>query len=101
MKNPRTSPEPEIPFEEALDRLESIVSELERGELSLEALVTQYEEGVRMQKICEQRLQAAEVRLRQIQPDREGVPAFEENELETMSVESNPSRPPAKTDENW
>ncbi len=50
----------EVEFETALKRLESIVENLENGELSLEAALKQYEEGVRMADICSKRLTEAE-----------------------------------------
>ena len=50
----------EVEFESALKRLESIVENLENGELSLEAALKQYEEGVRMADICSKRLTEAE-----------------------------------------
>ena len=50
----------EVEFETALKRLESIVENLENGELSLEAALKQYEEGVRMAEVCSKRLTEAE-----------------------------------------
>ena len=50
----------EVEFETALKRLESIVENLENGDLSLEAALKQYEEGVRMADICSKRLTEAE-----------------------------------------
>ena len=50
----------EIEFEAALKRLESIVENLEGGDLSLEEALKKYEEGVRMADICSKRLTDAE-----------------------------------------
>lgn len=50
----------EIEFETALKKLETIVENLENGELSLEAALKQYEEGVKMADICSKRLNDAE-----------------------------------------
>ena len=44
--------EKEIKFEDALLRLEEIVEELEKGELSLDETLRIFEEGIRMSKIC-------------------------------------------------
>ena len=41
----------EIAFEDAMKKLESIVAHLEGGDLSLEAALKSYEEGVRMADI--------------------------------------------------
>jgi exodeoxyribonuclease VII small subunit len=45
--------EPEIPFEEALERLERIVDDLERGELDLAASLASYEKGVALLARCQ------------------------------------------------
>lgn len=49
-----------LEFETALKKLEGIVENLENGDLSLEAALKQYEEGVRMADICSKRLSEAE-----------------------------------------
>ncbi len=53
----------EIEFESALKKLETIVENLENGELSLEQALKQYEEGVKMADICSKRLTEAEKRV--------------------------------------
>ncbi len=50
----------DVPFETALKKLEEIVQHLENGDLSLEAALKQYEEGVRMADICSKKLVEAE-----------------------------------------
>ena len=50
----------EVEFETALKKLETIVENLENGDLSLENALKQYEEGVRMAEVCSKRLAAAE-----------------------------------------
>ncbi len=50
----------EIEFEVALKKLEAIVDNLEGGDLTLEAALKQYEEGVRLADICSKRLSEAE-----------------------------------------
>ena len=50
----------EIEFESALKKLETIVENLENGEMSLEAALKQYEEGVKMADICSKRLNDAQ-----------------------------------------
>lgn len=47
-------------FEDLLARLEEIVSEMESGELPLEKLLSGYEEGMRLVKVCGDRLTDAE-----------------------------------------
>lgn len=47
-------------FEDALAGLEGIVARLEGGDLPLEEALAAFEEGVRLTKICSQRLNEAE-----------------------------------------
>ena len=53
----------EIEFEAALKKLESIVQNLENGDLTLEQALKQYEEGVKMADICTKRLTEAQKRV--------------------------------------
>jgi exodeoxyribonuclease VII small subunit len=62
-------------FEDALKRLESIVRELETGDVPLDRAITLYEEGESLRKLCEARLSAAEVRIRELQLGPDGEPA--------------------------
>ena len=41
-----------VKFEEALPRLETIVAELERGELPLDDSMRIFEEGIKLSKVC-------------------------------------------------
>ena len=45
--------EPEVPFEDALERLERIVNDLQRGELDLAASLASYEKGVALLARCQ------------------------------------------------
>lgn len=53
-------------FEEALNKLESIVEQLEDQEITLEDSVKLYEEGVKMSKFCTEILEHAELRIEQV-----------------------------------
>ena len=53
----------EAPFEVALKKLETIVENLENGDLSLDEALKQYEEGVKMADLCTKRLTEAEKRV--------------------------------------
>ena len=50
-------------FESAMDRLETIVEEMESGKLPLEDLIVRYEEGMNLVKICQERLANAEQKI--------------------------------------
>tara|TARA_B100000459_G_scaffold146818_1_gene114073 strand:+ start:942 stop:1202 length:261 start_codon:yes stop_codon:yes gene_type:complete len=62
----------DITFETAVEKLESIVEAMESEELPLEKLLVQYEEGTKLVKICESKLQAAEKRITQLEKNLEG-----------------------------
>lgn len=53
----------EIKFEKALERLEKIVEELEAGNIPLEDALKKYEEGVKLSRICSEKLTAAEKKI--------------------------------------
>lgn len=50
----------ELNFEQALEKLEILVEELEKGELSLDQALKHYEEGVRLSRFCSQKLAEVE-----------------------------------------
>lgn len=49
-----------IDFEKSLDELESIVNNMEKGELSLEDSLAYFEKGISLARDCQQALNAAE-----------------------------------------
>ena len=59
-------------FEQALEELEKVVERLESGELSLEDSLTAFEEGVRLVKYCNQKLNEAERKIELLVKDKEG-----------------------------
>jgi len=50
-------------FEEALEKLERIVSQIEEGEVSLEEAIDKYAEGVKLIKQCRSILDTAEKKI--------------------------------------
>src|SRR5213082_3019449 len=50
-------------FEDAMDRLEKIVEQMESGQLPLEDLIVRYEEGMNLVKVCQERLASAEQKI--------------------------------------
>jgi exodeoxyribonuclease VII small subunit len=61
----------ELTFEQAYAQLEGIVAQLESGDLSLDESVALYERGQRLARLCGEKLDAAELRVRQISADGE------------------------------
>ena len=64
----------EMPFEEALEKLESIVESMEEDDLALEKLLTRFEEGAKLAKACQSKLAEAETKI-QAALDAKNVPA--------------------------
>ena len=60
-------------FEDALARLESIVDSMEQGQVPLAELLTRYEEGTKLLKVCEARLKDAELKIDQLKKTRDSV----------------------------
>jgi len=56
----------DLSFEDALARLEAIVSKLESGQAPLEQSIALYEEGSALKSHCEARLKAAQLRVEKI-----------------------------------
>ena len=61
-----------LPFEEALKRLEDIVDSMENHDLPLESLLAKYEEGTRLAQNCQTRLAEAEVKIQQLERKSNG-----------------------------
>lgn len=61
----------ELAFEEALAELESIVAQLETGELTLEASLSLFERGQQLAKRCNIQLETASLRIEQLTADGE------------------------------
>jgi exodeoxyribonuclease VII small subunit len=59
-------------FEAALARLEEIVSSLESGELGLEQSLKLFEEGVKLARVCNTRLEEAERKVEILLKDKSG-----------------------------
>ena len=59
-------------FEAQLAALERIVRELERGDLALERSLELFEQGVRLSRVCQERLNEAERRIEVLLHDGDG-----------------------------
>ncbi|HBQ86686.1 MAG TPA: exodeoxyribonuclease VII small subunit [Syntrophomonas sp.] len=55
-----------VNFEDALKRLETIVEQLESGQLSLEESLDIFEEGVKLAVSCQQELRRADGRVKRL-----------------------------------
>lgn len=62
----------ELPFEEALKKLESVVEAMESDGLPLEQLIARFEEGTRLVQVCQTRLGEAEIKIQKLEQNLGG-----------------------------
>jgi exodeoxyribonuclease VII small subunit len=75
-------------FETSLAALEKIVRRLEQGDLSLEESLKLFEDGVKLSRECQERLNQAERRIEVLLKDGDGNPALHEIKKEDLSEEA-------------
>lgn len=63
-----------LSFEEAMQRLDSIVKRLERGDVALEESLSLFEEGSKLLASCNQMLDAAEQKVIMLKKGNDGTP---------------------------
>ena len=68
-------------FEEGLERLEAIASQMERGELPLDELLKLYEEGMKLSNELTQKLDAASSRMMEVRLERNGEVTVQESDV--------------------
>lgn len=64
---------PKEKFEDALNKLEKIVSKLEEGDLPLEDSLKLFEEGIRLSRFCNQKLDEAEKKVEILSKGKDGT----------------------------
>jgi exodeoxyribonuclease VII small subunit len=69
-------------FEEAFQELETVVAQLESGEIPLEDAIELFERGQALSTRCSQLLDEAELKLKQLTPD--GEEGYLEEDLNTL-----------------
>lgn len=74
-----------IKFEEALKKLEKIVEDLEKGELSLDEALKKYQEGVELSRLCAQKLEGAKKKIDLLTKNKKGE--FELKPLDGVKIE--------------
>ncbi len=60
-------------FEDSLNKLEKIVSKLEEGEIPLEESLKLFEEGIRLSRLCNQKLDEAEKKVEILLRGKDGA----------------------------
>jgi exodeoxyribonuclease VII small subunit len=64
---------PKDKFEDALGKLEKIVSKLEEGDIPLEESLKLFEEGIRLSRFCNQKLDEAEKKVEILMKGKDGM----------------------------
>jgi exodeoxyribonuclease VII small subunit len=62
----------EIKFEKAIQRLEKIVDDLEKGELDIDKSLEIFEEGIKMSRVCSKKLNEAEAKIEKLTKNQKG-----------------------------
>ena len=63
----QTVAQEELSFEQALENLEEIIQRMESGEAPLDSLITHYQTGVKMLKLCREKIESAEMNIKEVQ----------------------------------
>ena len=72
-------------FESSLGDLEKIVTQLEEGDLSLEDSLKLFEDGVKLSRECQERLDQAERRIEVLLKDKNGNPTLQAIEKDDLT----------------
>ncbi len=75
----------ETKFEDALKKLEKIVGDLEKGDLSLDEALKKYQEGIELSRLCSQRLENAKKKIDVLVKNKKGE--FELKPLDEAKIE--------------
>lgn len=69
--------EKEVKFEEKLKELETIINELESGEIDLDLSIEKYTEAMKLVKQCDEKLKNAEEKVNKIVTENGNLEDFE------------------------
>jgi exodeoxyribonuclease VII small subunit len=92
----------EMKFEEALKKLEKIVSDLEGGNLSLDDALEKYGEGIRLSRMCSKKLEVAKKKVEILLKSEDGsveLKDFDEKEPEEESKPAELKKKKAKEED--
>ena len=77
----------EIKFEKAMERLEQIVDELEKGDLDIDKSLQIFEEGIKMSRTCSKKLSDAEAKIEKLTRNQKGELITELFQMEVKDAE--------------
>jgi len=89
-------------FEDALRRLEDIVEELERGDLSLDESLAKYEEGIKLSVLCARKLETAKKKIETLVKTSDGkfeLKPFDDSGLDDVAIKKGRTRRKEKEEE--
>ncbi len=66
-----------LTFENALERLENILEAMEEGDTPLAELIAKFEEGSKLLKTCQEKLQEAELKIEKLTVETGELSVFE------------------------
>jgi len=69
--------EKELTFEDAMLALDEIVEKLEEGDVPLEKAISYYEEGMKLSKLCNDKLKNAQEKMTNIINEQDEIEPFE------------------------
>jgi exodeoxyribonuclease VII small subunit len=99
MRNKKTlapAPETGLSFEQAIQRLEQIVAEMEGAELPLDEVLKKYEEGTRLVRFCGQKLEEAEKKIELLTKKSDGTVELKPFQPEAEAEGATPADDDAK-----
>ena len=77
----------EIKFEQAMERLEQIVDELEKGDLDIDKSLQIFEEWIKMSRTCSKKLSDAEAKIEKLTRNQKGELITELFQMEVKDAE--------------
>lgn len=80
---------PKERFEDALKKLEKVVSKLEEGNIPLEESLKLFEEGIRLSRFCNQKLEEAEKKVEILLKNKGGIIKTEDFDPSRYSAGNN------------
>jgi exodeoxyribonuclease VII small subunit len=81
-----------LSFEQAIERLERIVADMEAAELPLEDVLKRYEEGTRLVRFCSAKLDEAEKKIEVLTKKADGSAKLEPFEQEKAQEEEDDAK---------
>ena len=86
-----------LPFEQALELLEGIVSKMESGNLPLEDMMKTFEEGQFLASVCGEKLKAVEKKIEVLKKNADGQTSWESFEETGEALRNAPTPQPVQT----